>query len=803
MYESHFGFHRQPFQCAELPQAFFASEAIRTILPQLFHALRSDLGIAVLTGPPGVGKTSLLRHLQSVLSHEGIAVVCSGSSLETPAAVLLTLQNASKRPLDGDDSAGLAARPEHVVRWNVVEHLRKNNEFAGPVLLLIDDAHLMPVQVLNELRALTEEESKGRSLVRCLIAAPLSFEEDLARPTHADFSRRIRCHAFLQPLTSKESVEFLGRHLAAVGGMLRDVFTSASLEIIASAADGIPRCLILLADESLVVASERDCRIVDDRCVRAALSRLRHLPYAWNVSLQEHDFDSIDDDALTVPTSDRVTAVAMQQNPMPGSPVYTALSGLTELPSSSLGDTASNGVVEFGSGTGRRSIVETGAAVTAALNVPTVLAVCATSSAEVAEFAATTVGSLPKSAGFEVGHRFSFEKPTIADLSSPDDLYSIADPAVDFDDPCWFEQGEVARCTTESADSSAPINCVPELWASTEALAGMTEAGFSNRVPVFDRYTWIALGREVPSGTHLVSSASDMQRINDGLNFALDLSVPACAGCSATAYDHIEVRQTSDREIAESLCHTDRECRMGNGPGQWNPPETAMANPDGDDCSPGNSPPFDTAASAATDAVNVQDSESSARERFYALSVDVKSTDWDLRSAVVDFDEVLPLAETLAAFREEVTLFQQGAHQDFDAMQPSESESPESGTRDCGDEVPGDSWPAQDSLVERARCRLDDAGKSRLSFVGSEVQFAPPRSSRRIAGSRKLPEAPAVPDVVEALLWGQGFGAAENTHATVVAESVASTQCDSPPPLFGQLFTRLRQQRSDASETRK
>ena len=54
MYETNFGFHRQPFQCADLTRAFFISESIRSILPQLLHALRSDLGVAVLTGPAGV-----------------------------------------------------------------------------------------------------------------------------------------------------------------------------------------------------------------------------------------------------------------------------------------------------------------------------------------------------------------------------------------------------------------------------------------------------------------------------------------------------------------------------------------------------------------------------------------------------------------------------------------------------------------------------------------------------------------------------------------------------------------------------
>jgi hypothetical protein len=97
MYVSHFGFHRQPFHSADAGRAFFVSESIRNILPQLLHALRSDLGIAVLTGVPGSGKTSLLRHIQQQISNEGRAIVCSGASLGTSTELFSVLLEASRK----------------------------------------------------------------------------------------------------------------------------------------------------------------------------------------------------------------------------------------------------------------------------------------------------------------------------------------------------------------------------------------------------------------------------------------------------------------------------------------------------------------------------------------------------------------------------------------------------------------------------------------------------------------------------------------------------------------------------------
>ena len=108
--------------------------------------------------------------------------------------------------------------------------MKRTAELCGPVLMLIDDVQLVPLPVLNELRACTEEEWNGRDLIRCLVSAPITFEDQLARHEYADFARRIRCHAFLQPLKSSESFIFLKEQIEVAGGRISNVFTTNALE---------------------------------------------------------------------------------------------------------------------------------------------------------------------------------------------------------------------------------------------------------------------------------------------------------------------------------------------------------------------------------------------------------------------------------------------------------------------------------------------------------------------------------------------------------------------------------------------
>ncbi|MCA9063363.1 MAG: AAA family ATPase, partial [Planctomycetaceae bacterium] len=290
MYLSHFGFHHPPFAAAEGVQSVFLSQSATAILPQLLHTLRSDQGTAVLTAPAGVGKTSLLYHLQSLLQSESRVIVCSAAGLETPAELLMTLYGAAGL-CAGSSEGKSAPETEKINRWQVLNRLRASRDFWGPVVLLVDDAHLLTVQVLNEIRAFTEERMDGHGIVRALIAGPLSLEEELTRPQFADFSRRIRCHVFLQPLTSRESVEFVAGRLKDAGRPLKEVMTTSAVERLIGAADGIPRCLCLLADESFVLAAERSLPIVDESCVADALRRLIHLPYPWSASTVASDDD--------------------------------------------------------------------------------------------------------------------------------------------------------------------------------------------------------------------------------------------------------------------------------------------------------------------------------------------------------------------------------------------------------------------------------------------------------------------------------------------------------------------------------
>lgn len=341
MYEQRFGLHRKPFQTVTKEQDFFASSSFGELLPGVVHALQTDLGVAVLTGPAGVGKSVSLEQIQRHLAAKAQTLLLRGGSLKGSADLLYLLH---RKLLKIQSENGSDTKASDIGRrYEVVERLERVASFWGPLTILLDDAHLICGDVFAELRSLLEEGHDGQRFARLLIAGPLQLEEVLADPGNSHFARKIRTHAFLQPLRSDESIHYLKHLFGLAGGDLNAAFEPNALELIAAASDGIPQCLNLLADESLMVCEETEKDVVTRDVVTEALTRLQHLPYSWNVSMVSEDEDDDIDDSISA-TDDQVCVDnAIEFGDFPSAPsISSSASAASNEP------VAKNGVIEIG-----------------------------------------------------------------------------------------------------------------------------------------------------------------------------------------------------------------------------------------------------------------------------------------------------------------------------------------------------------------------------------------------------------------------------------------------------------------------
>jgi len=838
MYETHFGFHRQPFHSADASRAFFVSESIRTILPQLMHALRSDLGIAVLTGVPGSGRTSLLRHIQQQLLSEGRVIVCSGASLGTSGDLIGVLLQASRMKAGSDISSksNAADSVSSATRSSVMDHMRRTAELWGPILLLIDDAQLVPLAVLNELRACTEEEWNGRDLVRCLVSAPISFEEQLARSEYAEFGRRIRCHAFLQPLKSVESVRFLQEQIELAGGRLSQILTTPALELIATAADGIPRCLSLLADETLVVAAECGEKIATEQSVRNALGRLQHLQYSWNASPHADISESSvsdDEDTAKKPIS-RVASPTLTATVSRPTPVRTALSpGVIEFGGPSVNAADVHPATQSPS----RSIMATRSSeveptiavadseedfVVSLLSEPTPSSVFEFGIPQaIADFARSERVAITNeaSAPFEVGRRFFAESSedsiSVEDVDDSD-IANLLNPDGEFDCEPWgfFTSPQTAGSFVPNHVSATPVerSVLEVIWidgheslseanptggnvAANEDIVAVSECtahfGFidlsasrmSDRTPVFDRYTWLALGREVPPGVSSLVSQTKARQLMLGecgmlaTNQLATLCSRSAAVLQRASSNQIPITQTTDAILIDEILHRLPSREEGSlelfgstllieeaspaivGLKIWRDGQLIFAESDERES-------LDAADSVVQHSETIRDAVDETARRlpetptmlgegeFFTLKVPNRRLDWDLQSPGISGDlDVFPIVESVTSLRADVRQFQQSGR----------TTGSDSGGTERVYLPEADLTSDSDSLISRAKRRLDD----RTAVTDSNIvalQMAPDARASRAA-------------------------AADAEEAKVATGSPGS------PPQFSRLFTRLWENR--------
>jgi type II secretory pathway predicted ATPase ExeA len=271
-----FRFSHRPFRGTPDLEDYVAIDAIEQEVQRLAAAAANGDGIAVLTAVPGAGKTLVCQRLQAVLSDRFEAVLLSSSGFATRRALLQAVLFALAQSYESSS--------EQELRLSVLNYARTLCAARDGLVLIIDEAHVLNVRLLEELRCLTNHSQGGQPLIRIVLCGQLPLEDALVDPALEALNYRITCHATLEPLSMHESAQLIAGRLRRAGRDVKEIFTPEALETICRVSDGNPRCVVQLCDESLRIASGCSEVPVEVETVRQALYDLKQLPLQWNES---------------------------------------------------------------------------------------------------------------------------------------------------------------------------------------------------------------------------------------------------------------------------------------------------------------------------------------------------------------------------------------------------------------------------------------------------------------------------------------------------------------------------------------
>jgi general secretion pathway protein A len=266
MDENRFGFKRRPFPPTPDTGLYYPATLHESALAALQRGIAEDEGLMLLTGVPGTGKTLLGYALLERLNDNVASAFLTNSHLPDRVSLLQAILYDLGLPYEEDK--------EQTLRLRLTEQLLKNCAAGRRTIIIIDEAHHLKADLLEELRLLANLEAGEGKAVQIVMLAQLAIERTLTQPGLESLQQRIAVRSALGPLDVEEACDYLLHHVRLAGGKPEKVFEDAALEAIARGTHGIPRCLNQVAHQALAYAEAGELTIVDAEAALEALSAL-------------------------------------------------------------------------------------------------------------------------------------------------------------------------------------------------------------------------------------------------------------------------------------------------------------------------------------------------------------------------------------------------------------------------------------------------------------------------------------------------------------------------------------------------
>lgn len=268
MYHSYFGLDEQAFSIAVNPRYLYMSTQHREALAHLLYGVSSG-GFVMLTGEVGTGKTTIIRCLLEQLpDHADLAIVMNPSA--SARDLLCSICDEFGVTYAADESS------LKVLTDKLSEFLVENHRQGRKTIVLIDEAQLLRISTLEQVRLLTNLETNTQKLLQIILVGQPELNELLAKPALRQLSQRITARYHLRPLSVEETEAYI-KHRLAVAGMPpgRQPFPPKIVRRVHQISRGIPRIINVLCDRMLLGAYSREATQIDaDICRQAAVEVL-------------------------------------------------------------------------------------------------------------------------------------------------------------------------------------------------------------------------------------------------------------------------------------------------------------------------------------------------------------------------------------------------------------------------------------------------------------------------------------------------------------------------------------------------
>jgi general secretion pathway protein A len=266
MYLDYFGLKERPFSIAPDPRYLYMSERHREALAHLLYGVSGQGGFIVLTGEVGTGKTTICRcFLNQVPANTDVAFIINPklSARELMASICDEL-NITYSP-----SASIKILNDVINQYLLAAHADNRH-----TVLIIDEAQNLRIDVLEQLRLLTNLETSEKKLLQIILLGQPELRDMLAQNDLRQLAQRVTARYHLNELNKMEVGAYAQCRLAVAGRRGR-LFTIKAINTLYKLSGGVPRLINLIADRALLGAYASQSEMVEANHIKSAYREIQ------------------------------------------------------------------------------------------------------------------------------------------------------------------------------------------------------------------------------------------------------------------------------------------------------------------------------------------------------------------------------------------------------------------------------------------------------------------------------------------------------------------------------------------------
>jgi general secretion pathway protein A len=264
MYKAFFNLTRNPFEITPDPSFLFPTKRHNEALAALYYGVRRRKGFVVLTGEVGTGKTLLLRCLLQLLKkNDDIAYAYVFNGLMSPVEFL--------QYVAGDFGLPAANKNKSELLLQLYGHVIERNRKGLTTVLVVDEAHQLSPEILEEIRLLTNLETADAKLLQILLVGQPELDDKLDSVGLRQLKQRIAFRAQLLPLDLDETMGYIERRLQLAGSdsQASTIFPAPAVAAVHRYSGGYPRLINTVCENALIAAYAKrtysvTCDMIED-----------------------------------------------------------------------------------------------------------------------------------------------------------------------------------------------------------------------------------------------------------------------------------------------------------------------------------------------------------------------------------------------------------------------------------------------------------------------------------------------------------------------------------------------------------